>query len=115
MATLTVQTISESGKSASYASADGSGDVVANNGKLFLHIKNGSGGSITTTITAQTTSVDSGTYGTLTKADASIAIGASGEAFIGPFHPLAFNDSSSQIEITYSAVTSLTIAALTLT
>ena len=115
MATLTIQTISESGiNNVSYASAAGGGDVVDNNGNVFLHIKNGSGGELTVTITAQVTSVDNGLYGELTKANASIAIAGSGEAFIGPFTPAAYNNSHAQIAITYSGVTSLTIAALQL-
>ncbi len=112
MAELTVQQISEDGGAATYVSAAGGGDTADNNGNMFLHIKNGSGSEITVTITALTTSVDSGMYGDLTKANASIAIAASGEAFIGGFAPAAFNDGNSEIAITYSGVTSLTIAAL---
>ena len=51
-------------------------------------------------------------YGDLTKANAIIAVAASGEAFIGGFAPAAFNDGNGEIAITYSGVTSLTIAAL---
>ena len=114
MATLTVQTITESGKVATYASCEGGGDVVENDGSVFLHLKNASGGELTVTITAQTTTVDTSLYGDLTKANATQAIAASGEAFIGPFPPSAYNNTSSQIAITYSGVTSLTIAALRL-
>ena len=113
MAELTVQQVTEAGdNSVTYISATAEGDTADNNGNMFLHIKNGSGGSITVTITAQTTSVDNGMYGELTKANASLAVGASGEAFIGGFAPAAFNDGNGEIAITYSAVTSLTIAAL---
>ena len=112
MAELTVQQITEAGGVATYVSAAADGDTADNNGNMFLHIKNGSGGSITVTITAVTTSVDSGMYGDLTKANASIAIAGSAEAFIGGFAPAAFNDGNSEIAITYSGVTSLTIAAL---
>ena len=93
------------------AAAAGDGDTADNNGSTFLHIKNGGGGEITATITAETTSVESNIYGDLTKANASIAISGSAEAFIGPFKPAAFNDDG-QIAITYSGVTSVTIAAL---
>ena len=51
-------------------------------------------------------------YGDLTKANASIVLGELGEAFIGGFAPAAFNDGNSEIAITYSGVTSVTIAAL---
>ena len=92
MAELTVQQITESGGAATYVAATADGDVADNNGNLFLHIKNGGGAEITVTITAQTTTVDSGAYGDLTKANASIAVAGSGEAFIGGFAPAAFND-----------------------
>ena len=113
MAELTVQQITETGGAATYVAAAGGGDTADNNGHLFLHIKNsGAEESITATITALTTTVDSGMYGDLTKANAIIAVAASGEAFIGGFAPAAFNDGNGEIAITYSGVTSLTIAAL---
>tara|TARA_R100000781_G_scaffold115006_1_gene88394 strand:- start:1875 stop:2222 length:348 start_codon:yes stop_codon:yes gene_type:complete len=112
MATLTAQEISEAGTTVTYASATADGDVVDNDGKVFLHVKNGGGSEITVTITAQTTSVDSPIYGTLTKANASKAIAGSAEAFIGPFEMQAYNNSDEQIAITYTGVTSVTIAAL---
>ena len=113
MAELTVQQISEAGGAATYVAATaGDGDTADNNGNMFLHIKNGGGGSITVTITALTTSVDSGVYGDLTKANASIAVASETEAFIGGFAPAAFNDGNGEIAITYSGVTSVTIAAL---
>ena len=112
MAELTLQQITEAGGAVTYASAAGGGDTADNSGNTFLHIKNGSESSITVTITAQTTTVENTIYGDLTKANASIAIAGTGEAFIGPFKPAAFNDTDSEIAITYSAVTSLTIAAL---
>ena len=112
MAELTVQQITEAGGTATYVAAAGGGDTADNNGNLFLHVKNGGGSEMTVTITAQTTSVDSGPYGELTKSNASIAIAGSGEAFIGGFAPAAFNNGNSEIAITYSGVTSVTIAAL---
>ena len=113
MAELTVQQISEAGGAATYVAATaGDGDTADNNGNMFLHIKNGGGGSITVTITALTTSVDSGLYGDLTKANATVAIAGGTEAFIGGFAPAAFNDGDGEVAITYSGVTSLTIAAL---
>tara|TARA_R100000789_G_scaffold5657_1_gene9715 strand:- start:11533 stop:11877 length:345 start_codon:yes stop_codon:yes gene_type:complete len=112
MAELTVQQITETGGAATYVSAELEGDTADNNGNMFLHIKNGGGGEITATITALTTSVDSGMYGDLTKANATIAIAGGTQAFIGGFAPAAFNDGNGEIAITYSGVTSVTIAAL---
>ena len=112
MAELTVQQITETGAAATYVAATAEGDTADNNGNMFLHIKNGGGGAITATITALTTSVDSGVYGDLTKANATIEVAAETEAFIGGFAPAAFNDGNGEIAITYSGVTSVTIAAL---
>jgi len=113
MAELTLQRITEAGGTVTYSAASsGDGDTTDNSGSTFLHIKNGGVGEITATITAQTTSVESDIYGDLTKANASIAIEASGEVFIGPFKPAAFNEGDGEIVITYSGVTSVTIAAL---
>ena len=115
MAELTLQQITEAGGSVTYSAAAGGGDTADNGGSTFLNIKNGGVGEITVTITAQTTSVDSSIYGDLTKANASIAVAASGEAFIGPFKPSAFNNADGEGAITYSGVTSVTIAALYIT
>jgi hypothetical protein len=113
MATLTVQTFSELGLTATYASCAGGGDVVANNGDTVLHVKNGSGGSITVTVTKQSSAtINDPVYGVMTKANVAVAIGAGAEAFIGPFKVDGFNNSSGQIAITYSGVTSLTIVAI---
>tara|TARA_R110002051_G_scaffold4506_1_gene24302 strand:+ start:2518 stop:2862 length:345 start_codon:yes stop_codon:yes gene_type:complete len=112
MAELTVQQITETGGAATYVAAAGGGDTADNNGHLFLHIKNGSGGELTVTITALTTTVDSGMYGDLTKSNATVTIAAGTDAFIGGFAPAAFNDGNGEIAITYSGVTSVTIAAL---
>jgi len=115
MAELTIQQITEAGVDINYSAAAGGGDTADNGGSTFLHIKNGGESSITATITAQTTSVENSIYGDLTKANASVAIGAGEEAFIGPFKPAAFNDGNGEIAITYSGVTSVTIAALYIT
>ena len=112
MGLITAQEISEAGVVVTYGAATADGDVVDNEGTIFLHLKNGGGSEMTVTITAQTTSVDSPLYGALTKANASKAIAASTEVFIGPFQINAYNNTDEQIAITYSGVTSVTIAAL---
>ena len=115
MAELTIQQITEAGGRVTYTAAAEAGDTADNGGNTFLHIKNGGGSEVTVTITAQTVSVDSSIYGDLTKANATVTIAGSGEAFIGPFKAPAFNDSNGEIAITYTAVTSVTIAALFIT
>jgi len=115
MATLSVQTLSAAGTTVTYASCTGGGDVVANNGKMYLHVKNGSGGALTVTI-AKTLSTPQNIpgYGLVTIADIAVSVGAGAEKFIGPIDPAAYNATAGTglISITYSGVTSLTIAAI---
>lgn len=115
MALLTLQTPAETGTTLTYASCTGGGDTFANNGKVYLHVKNGSGGSIDVTIVkTASTSINDPIYGILTKASAVVAVGAGAEKMIGPFKPDAFNATAGTgiVSITYSGVTSLTIAAI---
>lgn len=106
MATLTVQTIDLDGLAASYAAASGGGDVFPNDGETSLHVLNGGAGSITVTVAAQSPC----NQGTLHDSVTTVGIGA--EAFIGPFEKKRFNNTSGQAAITYSGVTSVTIAAI---
>lgn len=115
MATLVRQLLGEDGLTATYAAVGVSGDQVTNaDGKTFLHVKNGSGVSVTVTVSEQITgtTVQSPTLGKLTKANATKAIAAGAEAFFGPFAKTGFNDTNANIQITYSAVTTVTIASL---
>ncbi len=115
MATLTRQTLTEEGITPTYATAAGGGDQVDNaDGRTFLHVKNDSGGSITVTVAEQIsgTTVEDPSFGKLTKASVAKAIAAGATAFIGPFKKQAFNDDNNMLQITYSGVTSLTIAAI---
>lgn len=114
MTTLTRQDLADAGLLASYASCAGGGDAVDNDGKTFLHVKNGSVGSITVTVTAQVPTKLTDGFGTLTRSNIAVAIGAGAEKFLGPFPVRAFNDANGRLAITYSGVTSLTIAAVRL-
>lgn len=111
MATLTRQASARTGTSLTFASCAAGGDVVTNaDGKTFLLVVNGSGGALTVTVAAQVTSLST-PYGTLEMSNKAKSVGAGETAIIGPFEPTLFNNSSNQLAITYSGVTSLTIAA----
>lgn len=113
MALLTRQKIVEAGLTPTFSTAAGGGDTVANaDGKTYLHVKNGGGAGITVTVTAQTVSREDPHLGTLAKANISKAIAAGAEAIIGPLKKQAFNNVSDIVAITYSGVTSVTVAAL---
>lgn len=106
MATLSAQTISRSGLTPSYASAESGGDEFANTGTEFIHIKNGDGSSHTVTI------VTSATVDGLAVEDRAVAVPAGEERMIGPFPTSSYNDSSGNVALSYDAVTSVTIAII---
>ncbi len=109
MATLTVQTIVLAAITPTYAAAAAGGDAFANNGKTFFHVKNGGAGSINVTVNSQV-NCDQGF-----DHDQVVAVANGAEKMIGPFPTNRFNDTSSPplVQITYSAVTSVTVAAFT--
>jgi hypothetical protein len=90
--------------------------TMPNNGQQFLRVNNGSGSSINVTITAypRTSGVipgPGGTPGSLVAENPVIAVAAGAIADIGPFPPSAFNDSTGQVDIAISAITTVTIGA----
>lgn len=104
MALLTVTTISPSGTVApTPVAAAGGGDTFPNNGKVQLDITNGGGGSITVTVVA-VLPCDQQSLHNITNA---IAAGATER--MGPFDR-HYIDSSGITSLTYSGVTSVTIA-----
>lgn len=114
MATLSRQDMVEAGLLGSYVAASGGGDVVDNDGQTFLHVKNGGGGSINVTVAAQVAAFQTPGMGPMTKANIVVAVANGAEKFIGPFAKQAFNTAAGQVAITYSGVTSVTIAAVRL-
>lgn len=102
----------QAGLNATYVAAAGGGDVAPNDGRTVLHVKNGGGGSINVTVTANAATVQDPNKGTLTKPNVVVAVPNGQERFIGPFPPAAFNDANGNVPITYSGVTTVTIAAV---
>ncbi|HZX38449.1 MAG TPA: hypothetical protein VFF37_09000 [Streptomyces sp.] len=108
MAILSAQAAPLSGLQPTYAAAAGGGDQAPVGEKLVLHVRNGDATSKTVTVATP------GTVGDLAVADASQAIPAGGNAFI-PLKAAAFRDpTTGRAAITYSAVTSVTVAVLQL-
>lgn len=107
MAALTVQTVTRTGTglNPTYSAASGGGDTVRTGKTTFLHVKNGGGSSVTVTVATPGTA-----YG-LAIADLAIAIPAGEERMFGPIDD-AFRGANGSASITYSGVTSLTIAAI---
>lgn len=107
MALLAPQQVRITGLEATYAAASGGGDTVAPGERVFLHVKNGHSSPQTVTIVVPGTK-----YGQAL-ADVAVVVTNAEERFIGPLsRDLA--DTDGLIDITYSGVTALTIAAVRL-
>lgn len=114
MAALTAQAILLAGIVPAYAAAN-DGDTIKQptDQRLFLHVKNGGGGSINVTIPAVQTSLETDEAGTVTISDIVVAVAAGAEKMIGPFPP-AYINASGNVTINYSGVTTVTAAAFKL-
>lgn len=110
MATLVAQSIVEAGLEASYSAAAGAGDDFINTGREMIHIKNADASDTTITVTAQKSSTTKKGFGAVAKSDSVVVVTAGEERFIGPFPTTAFNDGNGKAQVTYSSVTSLTLA-----
>lgn len=112
MATLTAQSVVESGLEATYSAAAAGGDQFINDGREIVHIKNGAGGDITLTVTAQNSPTSIPGYGNATKSNAVVTVTAGEERFVGPFPTSAYNDTSGYVQLGYSATGTVTLAIL---
>lgn len=108
MAVLSVQQILPTGVVVSAVSAAGGGDQYPNNGKTLLKVINGGGSDITVTITP------TNTVNGYTIAPIAVTVAAGATKYLGPYDQNYFNNSSGRVAVTYSAVTSVTVAALSL-
>lgn len=109
MATLTTQNMTRTGLEATYAACTSGGDKFTPSATTFLHVKNASGGALTVTVAvAKVPLADA------TSSVAAVSIDATtGDTMIGPF-PYEFFAAAADglAAITYSGVTSLTIAVI---
>jgi len=106
MATLTSQQIVAGGLAPTYAAAAGGGDRFTPGDNVILHVKNGGGSGITVTV------VTPGTVVGQAIGDVTNSIGAGGDEFMGPFPAQHFAAADGLADITYSGVTSVTVAVL---
>ena len=110
MATLTVNSLSLAGTKPTFVAASGGGDDFGNDGvRTFLVVKNGGGAAVTVTIN-DTGSVSPPSAKAFNP-DVDVTVNASDEAWIGPFDTARFGSS---VSVSYSAVTSVTVAAVRL-
>jgi hypothetical protein len=106
---LARQQLADTGLSAAYSPAAAEGHAVENNGRVILHVCNGSEEVITVKILSGY--VRAG----LKLADRVVEVGAGEEKFIGPFDPDTYNQTdgmAGQVAVDYSATEGVTVAAL---
>ncbi len=108
MATLTKYIVDLDGGKPSFVAAAVGGDDFVNSGKNFLVVKNGGASSIDVTID----SVALCSYGF--DHNLVVPVAASGEEWIGPFPKSRFNDENGKVNVSYSGVTSVTVAVVEL-
>jgi hypothetical protein len=104
-----VQTPTTAGLTATYTAVDNTNDEsIVNTGDVILHVKNGSGGSLTVTEKLPASAAVDGTQ----PADKTVTIGAGADKFLGPW-PSVYNQSDGTgVRIGYSTGTTITAAAL---
>mgnify|MGYP000143141154 CR=1 FL=1 len=109
MAVLPVNSVSRAGLSEAslFNACTAGGDLLPNDGRQWVEIINASGGAITVTANGY---IDGANVAVKTYSIPA----TTGRFKIGPFPPGTFNNASNQVSLTYSAVTTLTIAAFTL-
>jgi hypothetical protein len=107
MALLATQQIQITGPAITLTAAAGGGDTVSPSDRTFLWVKNASGSPITVTV------VVPGVYFGQNLPDSGVSVPATtGERMIGPLDQRLADPTTQVVGITYSGVTSLTVAAV---
>lgn len=110
MATLTVQDMTSLSEiTPSYASADVAGDTFVYDDASYIHIKNGDASPHTMTLVT----VRESNYGQTPDVDVVVAAGTERKIFLGP-DTLRFRAADGLMDVTYDAVTSVTIGVFRL-
>jgi hypothetical protein len=107
VATLATQRVTRAGVKPTYANAASGGDKFHPGGRVFLHVKNGAGSSVTVTVATPGEVVED-----VAITDLAVAVPAGEEKMIGPLPGSYFGDPSDSglAAVTYSSATSVTIA-----
>lgn len=113
MTELTINKVSRAGVNpdglAVAAAAGGDNFVQAPKSNVFLYVANGGASSIDVTVSAVNTTKQVPNYGNLSASDAVVSVPAGEHRLIGPF---PFGVFESDVQVSYSDVSSVTVAAL---
>lgn len=108
MADLTYASASLTGADPSFVAADAGGDVVPTHPRGFLHVRNDDASPTTVTVVTPGKS----RHGVMDEPDIDITVPAGEERLIGPMSRDLVSDDLGGVSVTYSSVTSLTVAAV---
>lgn len=89
--------------------AAGGGDTFPNDGRTWVHVKNGGGSPITVTFDDVGSSTPIGAE--QFDPDVAVTVAAGAERICGPFPTERFGGETGLVAITYSGVTSVTVGA----
>lgn len=109
MALLSPQVIVLTGITPALVAAEAGGDEFVNSGRDFIHIKNTNAAAMDVTINSQALCDQGVDHDVIVTVPLTV-----GEKFIGPFPKDRFNDTAGKVQITYSAVTDVTIGIVRL-
>lgn len=108
MATLTYQRPAIDGTTLTMAAAAAGGDKVAPNNDGFVLVTNGGGSSITVTVAVPGNAKYGGAL-----PDVAVSVAAGASKLIGPFPFDLADPADGLVALTYSGVTTVTVAAIT--
>ena len=86
---------------------DVAGDSFANDGRILLHFRNTNAAARNVTIDSVKLCDQGSDHDVLVNVPLT-----SGERIVGPFSPSRFNDVNGKVQMTYDAVTNLTVAVI---
>ena len=108
MAVIATQQVTRAGIAPTYSAAAAGGDKFTPTKDTVLHVKNGGGAAVTATVVTPKEAFVGAAI-----ADIAVSVPAAGERLIGPFPASDFRAATDGLaDITWSAVTSVTVAAL---
>lgn len=104
---ITRQSITRTGPNPiSTASANADGNYWTNDGVEYLYVVNGGGSACVITLDIQKT-VDGQSV-----TDPTVSVAGSNTSIIGPFTTSVYNDTNNRMNVSYSQVTSVSVAVL---
>jgi len=110
MATLSTQTVSETGLDVTYSSASSGGDKLTPGRRVFLHVQNGGSGSVVVSVDDQLTPEPTGSASF--DPDLEVTIEPAGDRYIGPIVETRFQGTDGYADVSYDQVDTVTIAII---